>query len=301
MPSSDAWQTWAAPAPGQTMTNGPWQGIGVADGGGLEELQTDVMRFMAILAFCLVAVFALVQSMPMHPPPLRLATDPALPAPIPVVEAPPVAVDAEPKTPPPVAVEAPPIEPTPVPPREPVRREPPAVVPEPVAPVARQPVPSVVPPPVSEPVPAEPPVTDSAPRSTQPTPVAEPAAPPAPRVGFSLRFATDEALLDLVRAGSVGLYALHDDRAWRLQPRGNGLLFAPTGKPASLRMMSAGTIPDAVLDALSLSVSAGVSESQIGVTLPPATRAGLDAILRRHSGGDIVIEASGGVRLESGS
>ncbi len=30
----------------------------------MEDLQTDVMRFMAILAFCLMAVFALVQSLP---------------------------------------------------------------------------------------------------------------------------------------------------------------------------------------------------------------------------------------------
>ena len=34
------------------------------DEGGMEHLETDVMRFMAILAFCLVAIFALVQSMP---------------------------------------------------------------------------------------------------------------------------------------------------------------------------------------------------------------------------------------------
>ncbi len=30
----------------------------------LEALQTDVMRFMAILGFCLMAIFALVQSLP---------------------------------------------------------------------------------------------------------------------------------------------------------------------------------------------------------------------------------------------
>ncbi|MCG8371235.1 MAG: hypothetical protein MJA32_12065 [Proteobacteria bacterium] len=37
------------------------------DVGGAADLQTDVMRFMAILALCLVAVFALVQSIPMAP------------------------------------------------------------------------------------------------------------------------------------------------------------------------------------------------------------------------------------------
>ena len=35
---------------------------------GMENLETDVMRFMAILGFCLVAVFALVQSLPAADP-----------------------------------------------------------------------------------------------------------------------------------------------------------------------------------------------------------------------------------------
>jgi len=35
------------------------------DSGGAADLQTDIMRFMAILALCLVAIFALVQSIPM--------------------------------------------------------------------------------------------------------------------------------------------------------------------------------------------------------------------------------------------
>lgn len=38
-----------------------------ADAGGLSDLQTDVMRFIAILALCLVAIFALVQSIPLAP------------------------------------------------------------------------------------------------------------------------------------------------------------------------------------------------------------------------------------------
>ena len=38
------------------------------DVGGAADLQTDVMRFMAILSLCLVAIFALVQSLPVSPP-----------------------------------------------------------------------------------------------------------------------------------------------------------------------------------------------------------------------------------------
>ena len=61
------------------------------DAGGAADLQTDVMRFMAILSLCLVAIFALVQSMPMAPP-----TDPVpepqtvTPTPVPATSADPV-------------------------------------------------------------------------------------------------------------------------------------------------------------------------------------------------------------------
>jgi len=46
-----------------------------AEAGGVADLQTDVMRFMAILALCLVAIFALVQSIPLAPS--IVAPDPA--------------------------------------------------------------------------------------------------------------------------------------------------------------------------------------------------------------------------------
>jgi hypothetical protein len=42
---------------------------GDAEAGGATDLQTDVMRFMAILSLCLVAIFALVQSIPLAPTP----------------------------------------------------------------------------------------------------------------------------------------------------------------------------------------------------------------------------------------
>ena len=52
------------------------------DVGGAADLQTDVMRFMAILSLCLVAIFALVQSIPLTPvePPAEreAAADPSV-------------------------------------------------------------------------------------------------------------------------------------------------------------------------------------------------------------------------------
>ena len=57
-----------------------------AEAGGAADLQTDVMRFMAILSLCLVAIFALVQSIPLapsvqKPAPVEHAADPPKPEP----------------------------------------------------------------------------------------------------------------------------------------------------------------------------------------------------------------------------
>jgi hypothetical protein len=66
---------------------------GDTDAGGAADLQTDIMRFMAILALCLVAIFALVQSIPLvpeapsqspaaaAPPPMTQVVEPAVESP----------------------------------------------------------------------------------------------------------------------------------------------------------------------------------------------------------------------------
>jgi hypothetical protein len=58
---------------------------GDTDAGGAADLQTDIMRFMAILALCLVAIFALVQSIPLVPE--APSQSPAAAAPPPVARA----------------------------------------------------------------------------------------------------------------------------------------------------------------------------------------------------------------------
>jgi len=56
------------------------------DVGGAADLQTDVMRFMAILALCLVAIFALVQSIPLNSVPAEPAPPPAPAIPVEVTK-----------------------------------------------------------------------------------------------------------------------------------------------------------------------------------------------------------------------
>ena len=101
-----------------------------AEAGGVADLQTDVMRFMAILALCLVAIFALVQSIPLLPTPVE---PPTVQAETPQRVAEPEIIEQEPAPPKPTQLELPLPAPTQL---DPVRPEP--ARPEKVPPPAPQ-------------------------------------------------------------------------------------------------------------------------------------------------------------------
>ncbi len=299
------------------MTRLPWQaGIFASGpdgerGGG--ELQTDVMRFMAILAFCLVAIFALVQSIPSAPTRSPQPPEPTAFAP----EIPPVR-EIMPVPPPPVA-RAP--EPVPVQPPEPEPAGfPPEVVPEPLpepmpapAPVVQHeppprpaPVPEPDPEPVQEPDPEplrEPPVENPTVAETPAaeTPAEAPPQPePPPQVGFTLRFQSDDALRVLVESGDVNVYASVRDRTWRMAAKGGRVSFFPTGAPGRVHEMAPQTVPADVVRALRRQVAVIRPESVIGgVTLPTSTRRQMQDLMRRHVGGALIIQPDGVVNLDS--
>ncbi len=181
-----------------------------ADIGGASDLQTDVMRFMAILALCLVAIFALVQSLPLAPEP-----DPA--------EAPETA---------PVAAAAADI-------RQPaVSQAPAAAAPRPpAASTSREPIVQA---------PAQP---ERAAETTVADEQIPAAAPPVTE-GFTLRFESDLALTRLVAAGEVGFYAMTPGRAQRMSVRASRVSFWDASQPARFHEMERATVPKAVLDAL---------------------------------------------------
>ena len=91
------------------------------EGGGAADLHTDVMRFMAILALCLVVIFALVQSIPLAPVQTEAKTPDPTPEPIPEAIEP----VAAPQVPEPVVEPEPPVEAPPpaVEPPPPVEQE----------------------------------------------------------------------------------------------------------------------------------------------------------------------------------
>lgn len=250
------------------------------DAGGAADLQTDVMRFMAILALCLMAIFALVQSIPLAP--VRSAEP----------EAAPVTAQPNPRVPDAAAAERTPtraeqpettqnvaltrpkwvttFEPS-TEKRDPVMDE------SPTAPAAavNEPVPEVMPAPVADEVPE----------------------PVEPEAGFTLRFESDRALMRLVAARQVGFYAIDPNRSQRMTVSNSRISFWDASTPNSFHEMERATVPAPVIDALARTGADAASVSW-GVTLPGALRSELDDLMRSRQGGALVIGADGTLRLE---
>ena len=259
-----------------------------ADVGGAADLQTDVMRFMAILALCLVAIFALVQSIPLAPT-AEAQTPPAPEEPIQPVEEEPVVVQTIEEPSAPVAETLP--EPEPV--TEPVT-EPVAEPAETVVLTRPQWVSTFQPRDRTEVVRPEP-----APVAPAPTPVVDAPPVPAPSEpeGFTLRFESDLALTRLVASGQVGFYAFESGRARRMSVSESRISFWDASTPASFHEMEASTVPQPVVDALA---RAGANASGVdwGVTLPGRLSNQLQTLMREHRGGALVIRGSGVLELE---
>ncbi len=254
-----------------------------AEAGGVADLQTDVMRFIAILALCLVAIFALVQSIPLMP---TVIEPPAVQAEAPQADfsqtAAPEPVTAEPKiieqALPPVAEEEKTLVITrPAPQRVPFERAPARIIQE------TTPTQS-----------AETSVSDE--ERLEPA-IAEP-PPPATSQGFVLRFETDLALTRLVARNEVGLYAITPEKSLRMTVNRGALSFWAASVPNQFHEMDEATVPDDVLSALRRAGSVKTSAVKWGVTLPPNMRRQLDGFLSETNGGALVIGGDGSLRLE---
>ena len=237
------------------------------DGGGAADLQTDIMRFMAILSLCLVAIFALVQSIPMTP----TASPPqiAAPAVIPPAE-------------PPMDVPAPPVRTV-----EAIAAQPKTDVPEPEQITLTRPqwVPKTVA------------------TRTAPLPAANPVIQPPPvkaaePIGFTLRFESDAALMRAIAAGQVRLYAIAGSRAQRMAVSESRISFWDASTPTTFHEMETTTVPPAVIDAHKRSGAAS-QDVNWGVTLPGKLKSQLDALMQAHTGGSLIISADANIHWEA--
>jgi len=230
-----------------------------ADAGGAADLQTDVMRFMAILSLCLVAIFALVQSIPMTP----TQSVPTSPAPQISREQP-----AEKKVGPVSDIKLT----RPVPVKAAVKDEI-IVVQRPRA----QPTPQSTPKDLPQAAPAE----------SQPV-----------EKGFTLRFESDLALTRLVEQNTIGLYVIAADLSLRMNIDNNAMTFWPASIPGQFHEMDVSTVPEPVTTAYRRSHSYRLADSKWGVTLPGKVSQQLDRYLTEYEGGSLIISAAGDLRLE---
>ena len=151
------------------------------------------------------------------------------------------------------------------------------------------------------PQPADKPASEKPP----PVPEASPAAKPVPdKQGFTLRFASAAALDRLITAGSVSLYGMDGQQAWRLSMEAGRPAVARASLPGWFHEMSAATVPAHYIRSLD-NVADGPGQVAIvwGVQLPSATKAAITARVEQQQmqgeqGGTLVIRDDGQVALE---
>ncbi len=234
------------------------------EAGGAADLQTDIMRFMAILALCLMAIFALVQSLPSTPTPAAQEA----------VETTSVTAAAVPSETPPEKAPAPVLS----------RPEPSALSEDSVPMVEPRTIATA-----ASPVPPRPAATEK--------PVATPGAAAEPE-GFTLRFESDAALSRLVAMGKIGLFALDDRGAQRMSVAESRISFWAAPVPARYHEMDAGTVPPAVREAL-LRTGRGGETRHWAVTLPTRLSQELERLMQAHRGGSLIIAMDGSLRREA--
>lgn len=232
------------------------------DSSAIADLQTDIMRFMAILALCLVAIFALVQSIPLAP---GTDEDLALPA----------QGTTEPTSVNVLAITEPPPETAP-------------------APVPRVDDANNLRRPTWTPA-SSPTKTKTEIETIAEMEIAVPKEDD--KKGFTLSFESDLALTRLVAAGRVGFYAISKGRAQRMSVSNSRISFWDASVPNAFHEMETMTVPPPVVDALERT---GIDSRKVdwGVTLPGKLRTQLDSIVRNNTGGNLVIGIDGELRRE---
>ncbi|MDH3647227.1 MAG: hypothetical protein OER80_10670 [Gammaproteobacteria bacterium] len=265
----------------------PWQ-LSYAASAELEnsELQTDVMRFMAILAFCLVAIFAIVQSIPLEP---RQSQTPAvetkrvveIPQPAPIPRPAPAKAKPTPGPKPLTKV----AQPQPKTVAKPVRSQRPEPVNLPTPAAAPKPVPREIRAPVVE-------------RTTLavPTPVPVQTAPPA-RQGLSLSFESDAVLRSLVEQQRVSLFAIDGETFYRMSVMGSRIDFASGATPAQYHEMVFETVPVEVAQSFELQHAGRARDVIWGVTLPAGTTLQLQRFVQTNFSGSLIITADAKLAL----
>jgi hypothetical protein len=125
------------------------------------------------------------------------------------------------------------------------------------------------------------------------TPLPEPG-----QKGFTLRFASDEALERLISDGKVNFYAIAGKKAWRLNLSGGKPAYIVAEFPRQIYEMEAPTVPIDFAAVFQRQIAVfGRHTLTWGVTLPARTTDSINLMVSGRKGGDLIITADGQVKL----
>jgi hypothetical protein len=125
-------------------------------------------------------------------------------------------------------------------------------------------------------------------------------SPPQPdKTEFTLRFASDAALQQMISRAKVNFYAIAGKNAWQLKLKDGRPVYLSTEFPRQIYEMQTATVPVEYTAGFKQQVAVfGRSAVTWGVTLPSQTKAGINRIMEGRKGGDLVITADGEVVLK---
>jgi hypothetical protein len=125
------------------------------------------------------------------------------------------------------------------------------------------------------------------------------APPPASsQKGFTLRFASDKALEKLIAAGKVNFYAIAGKNAWRIKRSDGSLIYIAAEFPRQIYEMETHTVPNDYIAVFRRQIAVfGRRTLTWGVTLPGQTTDAINQMVRIREGGDLIITADGQVTL----
>jgi hypothetical protein len=259
-------------------------GTGQAYSDDSESLQADVMRFMAIIAFCLIAILALVKHA--EPPVAETAAADEPTAPV-------ASTEVEQPAPMPVPVE----EPVFARASEPV----PSFQPEPVLEQAPSPKPEPTPEPESvlEPNKPEPVIAEAPPAAPEELPegIVEPEETFATETaepeeeGLILRFASDGDFLRLIARGDIRVYAFQERDVLTLS---ESYRFLDSKSPGQVYELLPPSIPSLIVDALK-QARADIDGYRWGIALPGHISNQIERHLGQVTSGQLVIDRYGDV------
>jgi small-conductance mechanosensitive channel len=125
-------------------------------------------------------------------------------------------------------------------------------------------------------------------------------APPAPKTpkaakkGFSLGFVSDADFINLLNQQRIALYLVQNKQAWQISASGQ-----PTKaqSPNALYQLARHTVPKSLEKRLKQRITLHPN-AIIGITLQPAMVEKIRQLMQQHEGGDLMIDGQGKVRLE---